>query len=292
MEVQNMGDDAFRISLARNLRAMGLGLGAVVLARAAARAIAPGRSGAPQLLLGALLDVVGPSGTVVALTHTQSQVRWQRSEEVAFSPDSPTVSGGFAAAVLAHPDRLRSSHPLDSIAAIGRDAEGIVRNHDRDAKPFSWIASLIELGGVQLLVGCVKSSPGFSSVHFVQEELGLSSRSLMKSLYGCQVHEPDGLSTWFAEEHIPGCSMGFWKAYAHYVRSGLLEVGRIGQAYSVLIPAADAVRIERSILDNDPRAFLCDRVDCVSCGTRTYNLRALPLMVSSQIARIVRKSFR
>lgn len=258
-----------------DLRAMGLAAGDHVLVRAATRPIAPRDKGVATTLLDALLEVVGPTGTIVALTFTALQPARNKAVEAIFADDARTTAGGFASAVLKHPGRVRSTHPANSIAAIGAEAGFLAAGHDEQALPFSWMRRLIEVGGKQIVIGCVAESPGLSTVHFTQEELGLAGKSSLAGREGCYVTGADGSPRWVPRVDIPGCSAGFWKLYSPYVRSGVLTAGHIGQAYAILASAADSAAVELPILTADPNAALCDRPECLSCGSWSYSRRRL-----------------
>ncbi|MES2441449.1 MAG: AAC(3) family N-acetyltransferase [Pseudomonadota bacterium] len=264
-----------RETLAADLRAMGLGAGDPVLVRCATRPIAPREKGVASALLDALLDVVGPEGTIVALTFTALQSAKLKKVEALFTDEARTTAGGFASAVLKHPGRKRSTHPANSIAAIGAQADFLVEGHDEHALPFSWMRRLIEIGGKQIVIGCVADSPGLSTAHFTQEELGLAGKSFLAGKEGCYV-VGDGGARWVPRVDIPGCSGGFWKLYSPYVRAGILRTGLVGEAYSIMASAADSAAVELPILTADPNAALCDRPECLSCGSWSYSRRRLP----------------
>ena len=263
-------------TLVADLRAMGLVTGDPVLVRCATRPIAPRAKAVASTLLDALIEVVGPTGTVVALTFTALQSAKLKKVEALFTDDARTTAGGFASAVLRHPDRKRSTHPANSIAAIGAQAEFLTVGHDEQALPFSWMRRLIEVGGKQIVIGCVADSPGLSTVHFTQEELGLAGKSFLAGSEGCYVADAGDTSHWAARNDIPGCSGGFWKLYSPYVRAGILRAGHIGEAYSIMASAADSAAVELPILTADPNAALCDRPECLSCGSWSYSRRRLP----------------
>lgn len=263
-------------TLVADLRAMGIAAGDHVLVRAATRPIAPRDKGVATTLLEALLEAVGPTGTIVALTFTALQPAKNKSVEALFTDEARTTAGGFASAVLKHPGRRRSTHPANSIAAIGAQADFLVAGHGEQALPFSWMRRLIEIGGKQIVIGCVADSPGLSTVHFTQEELGLAGRSSLAGREGCYVEGADGSPRWAPRVNIPGCSAGFWKLYSPYVREGVLKAGHVGQAYAIMAGAADSAAVELPILTADPNAALCDRLECISCGSWSYSRRRLP----------------
>jgi aminoglycoside N3'-acetyltransferase len=279
-------------TLVADLRTIGLVPGDTVLVRCATRPIAPRAKAVDSTLLDALLEVVGPTGTVVTLTFTDVQNANEKKPVAIFSADARTTAGPFASAVLRHPGRKRSTHPSNSIAAIGAQAEFLVDAHTEQALPFSWVRRLIEVSGKQLVIGCVTQnmnmfgsaeSPGLSTVHFIQEELGLSDQTFLSGTEGCFVAEPGGEPRWVPRIHMPGCSLGFWKMYGHYVRAGILHAGLVGEAYSIVGAAAETAEVDRSILAENPRAVLCDRPYCMSCGSWSYARRRLPALAAATL---------
>jgi len=89
-------------TLVADLRAMGLVTGDPVLVRCATRPIAPRAKAVASTLLDALIEVVGPTGTVVALTFTALQSA-KLKKVASAAPIPPTRSRRSA--------RRRSSSP-------------------------------------------------------------------------------------------------------------------------------------------------------------------------------------
>jgi Aminoglycoside N3''-acetyltransferase len=259
--------------LTRDLRALGLASGDIVLVRVGLRALGQVEGRAADSLIEALLAVVGEDGTIVGLSHTAAMQRSDR--EGVFRRDTPVVTGGFAAAMVDRADAYRSRHPTDSMVAIGRDAERLLEDHDEGSTCFSPVRRLIEVGAKTVLIGCVESGPGFT-VHFVYEELGLAHKSLLSGAYGAY-YEKDGKRCWFSKRDVPGCSMGFGNFYPLYRERGVMASGKVGDAESMLIACRDAFETEYEAITRDPRVSLCDRPDCLSCrGSKLFNLRDMP----------------
>lgn len=262
--------------LAAGIRSLGVREGHTVLMRAALRAIGPVEGGAARGLIEAALSVVGPSGTIAGLAFTPAYPSDRRNPDHIWRPGVPSATGGLTAAMMDWPGAVSSRHPTNGFVAIGARAEELLGDHD-DAKPcFHPMNRIVEWGGHMILVGCVSSSPGFSTVHLAQEHLGLSTQTIRPGLFG-SYFEKDGKVEWFARLDEPGCSMGFSKFYADYVREGKLQVGQVGDAYSLGIDAAAAYAIELEKLKRDNRAALCDRPECYGCrGIWRYNKRDWP----------------
>lgn len=282
-----------RSTLASHFATLGLKAGDTVLVRAAARSIGPTDGRQAEVLIDALCDAVGAGGTLLGLAFSDSFLRFRRAGTRVYTPAAPVATGGFAAALLARPGAVRSGHPTNSFVALGARASEVLAGHDHTTSSFFPMKRLIDFGGRMLLVGCVESSPGFSTVHLAQEDLGLATRTFLSGMYGTYF-ELDGRVEWFSRRDVSGCSAGFWKFYAHYVAAEQLATGRVGDAYSALIDARAAYGIERALLERNPRFALCDRADCATCrGSRFYNRRDMPMyalrvLASGKLLRLFR----
>jgi len=259
-------------SIASDLRILGLRNGDTVLVRCAARAITVSPGSPVTALFDGIMETIGPSGTLVALAFTPDFYFWQKKQaaQFPFHPGAKSGTGAFPQFLLDHPSSVRSRHPTNSFVALGPNAREITGGHDENATAFYPIKKLIELGGKLLLVGCVESSPGLSTVHRVQEDLGLADKTLMSRKRICAVQDGDQIH-WFERRDISGCSAGFGKFYSHYQAAGILKSGSVGGAYSILADAAAAYKVERAILEKDPTFAFCDDPLCTSCGLRTYS---------------------
>ena len=159
------------------------------------------------------------------------------------------------------------------MTAIGPNAREILGDHDHRATSFAPVKHLIDLGAKELLIGCTVSNPGFGSVHYVYEQLGLANHSLLSGLRGCYFRA-DGVVSWFRQRDIPGCSLGYKKFYPLYREKALLLSGKVGDADSFLIRIPDAVQVETAAVAKSPTFSLCENPDCFECrATKLFNFR-------------------
>lgn len=192
--------------LTDQIRALGVGAGDIVLVHSSLRALGLMENRAAGLAE-ALLEVLGPSGTLVVPTFTQENSRTSRAHlqqmagfdaqqivefEAAmpvFDPEStPSSTGAFGEYVRHLPGALRSTHPQTSYAAVGPLAEAItgfhaLESHHGEQSP---LARLYEFDAWTLLVGV-----GFeacSAFHLAEYRTleGLSNR-----LYECKMQSED-----------------------------------------------------------------------------------------------------
>jgi aminoglycoside 3-N-acetyltransferase len=158
-------------SLVADLHDLGVGLGDVVMAHTSMRAIG-WVTGGEQAVIDALLEAIGPSGTLVMPTQS-----WQlcdpaflgedhipeswwpiiREQLPAYDPArTPTRTMGAVAELFrTYPGTVRSAHPHRSISANGPDAAAITARHDLDcpAGDRSPLAHLYDLNARVLLLG-------------------------------------------------------------------------------------------------------------------------------------------
>lgn len=279
-----------RQRIAADLIELGLREKDTVLVRCATRPMTVQVKSRPSALLDGIRNVIGAEGTIVALAFTQDFYFWQRKRaaKFPFHPKSEPDTGALPRMLVNDPRSVRSTHPTNSFVAIGPNALSIIEGHTEEATSFYPIKRLIELGGKLALIGCIDSSPGFSTVHRVQEELGLADRSLLSGARICAIQHETGIR-WFSRRDISGCSAGFWKFYEKYDQEGILRVGTVGGADSMVADAASAYHVERRLLERDPTAAFCDNPSCTSCGLRTYSPARMTRFFTSVPGKTIRR---
>ena len=154
-----------------------------MLVRAGLRALGPlaDNVNAGNVLIEALLEAVGPEGTILGLPFTMAFLLVSRHKDYVFDPaTTPTYTGGFTSAMLQWPGAVRSSHPTNSFVAIGRHAREMLAGHDETAPSFLPMKELLARDGKMLSLGCIASGPGYVTVHWARHELGLTKRSILQ----------------------------------------------------------------------------------------------------------------
>ena len=277
-----MRDYVSREVLLAGFAALGIRPGDTVLIRASLRAIGRVR---PSDFVETLFEAVGESGTIVSLAFTHGS--WLRSPrlEDTYTRNSPTYGGILPTAMLRRRDAVRSAHPIASYVAIGRDAAAIVGNHGPSSGSYDPVRAVIERRGKSVLVGCVGSSAGFTTIHVAEADLGHLRRVVMPWLTRKYYYDEAGRPVLFRyRDPGLGCSQSFWKFYGHYVRAGLLTASHVGDAYSISAPALECYALERQILAQDPRFAICGSPDCFMCNAGRWDrIHRLPLFVGRRL---------
>jgi aminoglycoside 3-N-acetyltransferase len=240
-----------RASLAADLTALGLRDGDTVLVHSSLRAVGwvPGGRVA---VVQALLDVLGPAGTLVVPTQTMGNSdpkHWQhppvpeawwpsiREHTPAFDPAvSPSLGiGALAEAVRTWPGAVRSNHPQASFAAAGARAAELMATHELDSHlgEASPLAALERVGARVLLLGV-----GFGvCTAFHLAEYRVPSP---KTEFGCAMLTARGRE-WVTYTDVATNSDDFDELGAAYEPTATLHRGTVGAADTRLFPAAEAV---------------------------------------------------
>jgi aminoglycoside 3-N-acetyltransferase len=173
-----------RVSLAADLAALGLRPGDTAIVHSSLSALGWTVGGA-ETVIHALLDVLGPAGTLMMPAHTSNNsdpARWSqppvpetwwpviRDHTPAYDPArTPTRKMGAVAELFrTWPGVLRSAHPMGSYTAHGPHAAALVAEHPLEhmLDDRSPLGALYRLGGRVLLLGVGHANN--SSLHLAE----------------------------------------------------------------------------------------------------------------------------
>jgi aminoglycoside 3-N-acetyltransferase len=228
-----------RASLAADLRRLGVRPGSVTLAHTSLSALGWVCGGA-QAVVEALLDALGPDGTLVVPAHSNHNSdpsRWRhppvpedwwpviREHMPAYDPAVTPTRGIGVVAELARtwPGARRSDHPQVSFAAIGPRAEAVTAGHALDSGfgERSPLARVHDLDGDVLLLGAGHGSS--TSLHLAEARIPDPPRER----YGAAVMTPEG-RRWVTWEDVVDDESDFVDLGAAFEATGAVTVGRAG----------------------------------------------------------------
>ena len=126
-----------RNDLARAFRRLGVESGTTVCVHASLSRLGF-VVGGPQALIDALLEVLGPRGTLMmpSFAAPRSALEYLDSGEVFDVRRTPSRSGAVTEAFRTRPEVRRSLHPTNAVAATGPGAEALLATHEKSATPF------------------------------------------------------------------------------------------------------------------------------------------------------------
>jgi aminoglycoside 3-N-acetyltransferase len=241
-----------RASLTVDLRALGVAESDVLLVHSSLSSVGWVCGGAVAVV-GALLDVLGPEGTLVVPTHTAGNsdpANWAnppiphswwatvRANMPAFEPllTPSTGVGAVPELVRTWPGAMRSEHPQMSFAAVGPHAEQITAGHALESGmgEESPLRRLYDLDARILLLGTGHASN--SSFHLAEYRVPAPRRHQTAAA----VMTRSGRA-WIAYDDVDLDSDDFEELGAAFDATGRTRRGRVGAADARLIRQRDAV---------------------------------------------------
>jgi aminoglycoside 3-N-acetyltransferase len=242
-----------RDEIAEALRALGLAAGDVVMVHSSLRSIGYVEGGA-NAVVDALLDVLGPTGTLVVPTFTPAH---GHEADPVFDPArDPSEVGQITEVARTRPGARRSVHLLHSVAALGARSAEIAGQHGPAAfaadGPF-WRVQ--ELQGWIMLLGV----PYLRCTYVHVPEM------LVQSIYRywreveARAREPDGTERPLllrAFSPKPGYPPDLNKVGAALEARGLVRIGPVGNAVARLFRARDLIEVGIAAYRQDPLAFV------------------------------------
>jgi aminoglycoside 3-N-acetyltransferase len=254
--------------LARQLRDLGLAEGDTVMVHAGLRTVGL-ILGGPDSLVGAILDAVEPSGTLMVYTDwngdyhdlpdADGRVPAALRDDVApFDASASRAirdNGALAELVRTTPGALRSGSPGASCAAIGARAAWLTTDHALDygygeRSPF---ARLVEADGKVLMLGAPLDT--MTLLHHAEHLAEVPDKRVIRYEVPFAVC---GGTVWrmceefdTSEPVLDGLPADYFATIVtEFLANGRGRQGRVGQAGSVLVPAAEIVAFAKAWIES------------------------------------------
>lgn len=256
-------------SLQRDLRALGLTPGMIVLAHSSLSSLGWVCGGAVAVIA-AVQGVLGSSGTLVMPAHSpglSEPGKWQnppvpeswwpviRENMPAYDAElTPTHSMGIIAETFRkHRGVLRSSHPQLSFCACGLQASHIVDDHSLDfgLGERSPLARIYDLNGFVLLLGASHGSN--TSMHLAEYRANFPTREIVRE--GAPIYAA-GSRRWETFEEVEPDSSDFDRIGEDFLKSdagNVVSRGKVGLADCQLMPQRDVVDFAVAWLEENRR---------------------------------------
>ncbi|HRR85833.1 MAG TPA: AAC(3) family N-acetyltransferase [Phycisphaerae bacterium] len=194
--------------------------------------------GTPFHALQAILDVVGPQGTVVMPTFSFDgrSYDYLRSGPSFDLRRTPAQTGLICELLRRRKDAIRSLSPTHSVAAVGPLARMIVSDHENSLTPFDehspW-RYLLELNAWMVFVGVPDRLLPVSAYHHFDE--------LLEGEFGVRIYHPERFEVrvldgegrercigTYAHDPETGRHRDYDRVCEHQARMGVLKRSRVG----------------------------------------------------------------
>ncbi|MCY3749510.1 MAG: AAC(3) family N-acetyltransferase [Chloroflexi bacterium] len=243
-----------RDRLAADLRRLGISPGDVLMIHSSLRSLGHVVGGAPTVV-DALLEVLGPSGTLVGPSFNFESAQ---DPNFVFDPlNSPSDMGAIADEIRRRAGNLRSRHLTHSISAIGPQAQTIVTAPGKTAwAADSPLGTVFELDGHFLLLGVTYQS--FTALHVLEVAFRLRYRIIdtlrrrLRRTDGSLV--PFESIVYLRDVGYPGYDFNRLGQAMEDV--GLTSVEPVGNAIARLIPAQPMREFAAPRVQRDPDYLL------------------------------------
>lgn len=228
-----------KAQIKKSLQEMGLKKGDIVLLHSSYISMGPVQGG-PKAVVDAFLEVLGKEGTFLVPVFG--------------------ALGVITDEVKSRKNAVISSAPVGTLAAIGKNAEKLLKDHwkadtahGKDT-PFTRIA---DMDGYICLLGVDQDRN--TTLHGVEALLELPYLRETTATF----KTPEGKSVTKTWKYYPGPHRDFIGLDKYL--AGLSKMGRIGNAQVRLTPAADLFEVCLAIGREEPAFVLCDNPSCMDC---------------------------
>lgn len=249
--------------LVNQLKEIGLKNGNIVNVKVSLKSIGKIDGGA-ETLIDAILDVIGEDGTLVCDSFNpvvSAYLRFFKKKNVV-DRYSKSYAGAFVNAVIKHRNSFRSNHPIQAFSAIGKQAQYLTENFNKNSKPYGFLEDIAKMGAVNLRIG--DKVIGVGTTHIAIVNKGFEQKDLPCGVY---YRDDNGKIKFYRHHWASGCNTGFNKLF-HYYEEGdaIIKKGVIGDTSALLTNMGRTLQIEEDLFDRDPTAFFCDDPSCISCS--------------------------
>lgn len=248
------------------VRAAGIEPGDVIMVHSSLKSFGHVAGGA-ETVVDALIDAVGPEGTVVVptLTATYAQSKGG-SSGLAWNRDkTPSRVGLVTETLRRRPEARRSEHPTHSVAAIGDAAEEIVSGH--------WPASTfniegpygkyVKAGAKIVFLGVFPTCN--TTLHAVEDWLDLPYMAEATAL----IEKADGSTEEVKATKAPLGHRDFYskagRIHSMLEAAGVVKHGNLNGTEIRVMPARSVVGLTLAKELELPGVLLCERLDCDFC---------------------------
>ncbi|MGH7208657.1 MAG: AAC(3) family N-acetyltransferase, partial [Nitrospiraceae bacterium] len=208
----------------------------------------PGLQANPAQVVQLLLDIVGPTGTILMQARGWSglSIKYARSNPSFDPAKTPSADGIITEIFRRWPGTVRSRHPIWSSSANGAKARELLEGHEYADPPFGvnspW-GRLCDAGGYVLMLGV-----GLRALTLVHAAMDMTDEEpfpvYAAERFPLRIVEADGRETTISSKAHAGQLDGVSiinSLVVHLDRANLIRRGRVGAIQLHYLPARESV---------------------------------------------------
>jgi aminoglycoside 3-N-acetyltransferase len=257
-EKPKQGSEIGKDRIKADLRKIGVAKGSHVAVALSLKSIGHVKGGA-DTVIDALLEAVGPEGTIMMHTFTGLFAISKIPTDYLFDQSTEPNTGLVPRNFLKRPETIRSHHPAVSVAAAGKLAKYLTKDHNEHSEPYLPYQKLAQINGKYLAIGIGNRLVGIR--HEAQRRAGLW---IVPMLVGTQYLNREGVRALFVWS-LPPCVKNAPQLVPLIEEMGIIKRGKIGNAPSIITPAKELIDTMANILKKDPTLNLCNDIFCLQC---------------------------
>ncbi len=242
-----------RTGIAGGFRDLGLPKATAVLLHSSLRSFGQVDGGSDAVIDG-ILDALGDDGTLLAPTLTGHEKLSPENPPHIDLRTTPCWTGLICETLRKRPEAVRSIHPTHSCAALGADAEPLMRNHHHSPTPCGVTSPYFRVAlanGYIAMAGCALDT--CTAFHTVEELANVGYHLQDRVAHGtCIDKNGDTIDTPCFLHSYAGPERNFPVIEPLLLEKGLMRIGKIGESTVRLIHAMGLIETALERLRFDP----------------------------------------
>lgn len=242
-ERESSGKSFTTNDLIKDFQRVGIQQGDVVLVHSSLSRIGHLAEG-PKTLVDALLEVIGPKGTLLMPTSPNHvyQLNYIRNTPLFDVKNSPSKTGAITEYFRTLPGAIRSLHPTEPVTAFGHNAAYFVKDHFKEITPYSVKSPFYRVSeqhGKILYIGVTLDMAG-TNLHTLEDAVEFKFPVYMDEIFEIDVVDYEGVSHKVKTKvHNPDFSKKRQcdELIPLFEAKGVLKREKIGEAATLVVDA-------------------------------------------------------
>jgi aminoglycoside N3'-acetyltransferase len=248
------------------LKRLGVKSGDTLFLRISYKAIGE-TEGGPTTLLDAILEVIGPNGTIIAAAFPKRQSSRLSWHKAIFEPGKNMSTGLIPKLMSMHPDAYISTHPLSPFVCIGKNAKELTSYHTPEKNNMDLLIHAINISEPKCLRVGGAILTGTTHMAFT-EGLIQNKQYHLRKPEGIYYYDETGKLKYRYQEMSFFCKSGFEKFCKRHIYTNpdaVVGKGLVGRGEATLTDMRTTLEIERKWIVPNPQILLCDNPECMHC---------------------------